>query len=267
MFRGAYLGTPGDMFLFAQVRGSQSVATSRATSYKETLGGRLRAQVSPQVLREWSCSMPMSVPSESARLTGLASGLYGLGPFAWVPVAATASNVLSLGASMPGPTHQSWTGDAVPSGAWRIPGMGVVRHSLLVDGAAVSFRDAPVHSGFPVTGSVFASGGRVALDVFDDMGALVMSAGQDAGQDPGRVSVTIANLPDGAASARLSVTGAQQVALPAVSWTGDLREWVPGGGSNSVFIEGFDADLVLVDDWQGLIETVSFTVKELDSGA
>ncbi|MEX3600482.1 hypothetical protein [Kocuria carniphila] len=267
-FRGAYLGVPGDMFLFAQLRGSQSVATSRETSYKKTLGGRLRAQVSPQVLREWSCEMPVSAPADSARLRALASGLYGLGPFAWVPVAATASNVLSLGASMPGHTHRTWTGNAVPTGVWRVPGVGLVRHSLIAEGSSVTFRDAPVHHEFPVTGSVYLTGGQLALEVFDAAGVPVGHGSAAAvGTDLMRVSVTLTDLPEGATSARMTVTGAQQVGLPAVSWTPKPCEWVPGAGSNSVFVEGFDADLVLVDNWQGLREAISFTVKELDSDA
>ena len=103
-FRGAYLGPAGSMQLFAHLQGQASVSSSRVTSYQTTLGGRLRAQVSPQVLREWQCDLPFATPKEARHLKALTVGVFGLGPFAWVPVQATTTNVMSLGASIPGPT-------------------------------------------------------------------------------------------------------------------------------------------------------------------
>lgn len=268
-FRGAYLGPLGEMFMFAHMRGKRVTKTARSTTYKTTLGGRVRAQVSPLVLREWDCELPFSVPADVNRFKGLATGLYGLGPFSWVPVEATVTNALSLGGSLPGPAHRSWTGTAEPAGAWRVPDLGMVRHSLAADGSTVSLADAQVHPDFPVTGAVYVTGGRVVLQVRDAAGLILKTGVKEvpAGPSPVRVAVTVTALPANAASARLVVSGATQLGLPSISWTDKACSWLPGAASNSVVVEGFDSDLMQLNPGKHMYETISFTVKELDSDA
>lgn len=273
VFVGAYLGAPGSMRLFAHLKGSSSESSARASSAKVTLGGRQRVQVSPQVLREWSCSLPLATPEESQHLKAIASGVFGLGPFAWVPVQATATNVLSLGASMPGPSHRSWSGAGDASGAWQVPGLGLVRHSVVADGATVILgAGTPVVPGLPVTGGAYVSGTeatRVVLQLMDASGSIVVSqlAPGSAAVAAGRFTATVDVAPPSVVSARLAITGAMQVGLPSISWTPRAAAWVPGGGSTQVIVEGFDADVKHVSDWQGVLEDVSFTVKELTSDA
>ena len=273
LFRGAYLGPVGSMQMFGHMRGQASVASSRATSYKTTLGGRLRAQVSPQVLREWQCSMPFATPDEARHLKALTSGVFGLGPFAWVPVQATTTNVMSLGASMPGPTHGSWSGAGDPAGAWQVPGLGLVRHSVIADNNLVTLAEGtPVVPGMPVTGGAWTAGDantRVVLQLLDNAGSIIASALSPTSPSatPTRALATIPAAPQTAATARIVVSGAMQVGLPSISWAAELSEWAPGGGSKQVVIEGFDADLAHIDTHQGLMENISFTVKELSSDA
>ena len=273
VFVGAYLGAPGSMRLFAHLKGSSSESSARASSSKVTLGGRQRVQVSPQVLREWSCSLPMATPEESQHLKALASGVFGLGPFAWVPVQATATNVLSLGASMPGPSHHSWSGVGDAAGAWRVPGMGLVRHSVIADGGLITLAEGtPCVEGMPLTGAVHVSSpGRavVYVQTVDAAGAILDNYSQEVESPvtPQRVSTTIPAVSAGAVSARVRVTGATQVGLPSISWTPQAAAWVPGGGSTQVIVEGFDADVKHISGWQGVLEDVSFTVKELTSDA
>lgn len=269
-FRGAYLGPTGSMQLFAHIQGQASMSSSRASSYRTTLGGRLRAQVSPQVLREWKCELPLATPAEARHLKALASGVFGLGPFSWVPVQATTTNVMSLGASMPGPTHKSWLGDGDPAGAWDVPGMGLVRHSVIADKNLVTLAEGtPVVPGMPLTGAAWISGsGVVWVQTVDASGEIVDNAKTEvAGTEPVRVSATVPVVSASAVSARVRVTEAMQVGLPSLAWSAELAEWAPGGGSNQVVVEGFDADLVHVDTHQGLMEDISFTVKELSSDA
>lgn len=268
-FHGAYLGVPGSMFHFARLRGSASSDTKRTTSYKTTLGGRLRAQVSPQVLREWSCSLPLADVEESALLEGLATGLFGIGPFAWVPVDAAVTNVLSLGAAMPGPAYKSWSGPGTASGMWHVPGMGVLRHSVIVSGP-VTLGSAPVVPGIPVTGAVYTAGGTVVLEVLGADGAVMVSKRAAIGDslDPVRARVTAPVVPYGAVSARIRVEGSTQVALPQITWTTSApSSWVPGQGSNQVMIEGYDADLKVISPEGVPHREISFTVKELASDA
>lgn len=273
VFMGAYLGAPGSMRMFARLKGSSSESAVRATSYKTTLGGRLRAQVSPQVLREWSCSLPVATPEESQHLKALTAGVFGLGPFAWVPVQATTTNVMTLGASMPGPTHRSWSGSGDPTGVWDVPGLGVVRHSVLTGRGTCTFgRGTPVVPGMPVTGGAWVAGDastRVTLQLIDAAGAIVASAQSPAVHSitPTRSLATILSVPQSAVTARIVVNGALQVGLPSISWSAEAADWAPGGGSTQVVIEGFDAGLVHVDTHQGLMEDISFTVKELTSDA
>ena len=272
-FRGAYLGPPGSMQLFAHIRGKSSVSSSRASSYRTTLGGRLRAQVSPQVLREWECELPLATPEEARHLKALTAGVFGLGPFSWVPVQATMTNVMALGASMPGPTHRSWSGSGDPTGVWDVPGLGVVRHSVLANrGTTILGAGTPVVPGVPVTGGAWVSGDastRVTLQLLDAAGTVITSASSTAthGITPTRSLATILSVPQSAVTARVVVSGALQVGLPSISWAAEAADWAPGGGSTQVVIEGFDADLVHVDTHQGLIEDISFTVKELTSDA
>ena len=268
--RGAYLGPVGSMQLFAHLRGNASMSSARATSYKTTLGGRLRAQVSPQVLREWQCELPLATPEGARHLKALASGVFGLGPFSWVPVQATTTNVMSLGASMPGPSHASWQGPGVASGAWSLPGMGLVRHSVVADGQRITMGiGTPVVAGMPLTGAAWISGsGVVWAQTVDRSGAIVdMASTRVTGTYPVRVSATIPAVSPEAVSARVRVTEATQLALPSLAWTDQLEEWAPGGGSNQVVVEGFDADLAHISTRQGLRENISFTVKELSSDA
>lgn len=272
-FRGAYLGPPGSMQLFAHIQGKASVSSSRATSYRTTLGGRLRAQVSPQVLREWKCELPLATPEEARHLKALTAGVFGLGPFAWVPVQATTTNVMALGASMPGPTYRSWTGSGDPAGVWNVPGLGIVRHSVLTNqGTTILGEGTPVVPGMPVTGGAWVSGDAntsVTLQVLDAAGSIITSTRSPAAHSvtPTRSLATIPSAPESAATARVVVSGALQVGLPSIAWATEAADWAPGGGSNQVIIEGFDADLVHVDAHQGLMEDISFTVKELASDA
>lgn len=269
-FRGAYLGPAGSMQLLGHIRGSASTTTSRATSYRTTLGGRLRAQVSPQVLREWKCELPLATPEEARHLKALTSGVFGLGPFAWVPVQATTTNVMSLGASMPGPSHASWSGAGDPSGAWQVPGMGLVRHSVLPDGELITLGEGtPVVPGMPLTGAAWIGGsGVVWVQTVDAAGSIVDNAKtQVDGTEPVRVSATVPVVSAAAVSARVRVTESAQVGLPSLAWSAELAGWAPGGGSTQVVIEGFDADLLHLDDHQGLMEDISFTVRELSSDA
>lgn len=272
-FRGAYLGPAGSMQLLGHIRGSASTTTSRATSYRTTLGGRLRAQVSSQVLREWECELPFATPEEARHLKALAAGVFGLGPFAWVPVQATTTNVMSLGASMPGPSHRSWAGSGDPTGVWDVPGLGVVRHSVLTNqGTTTLGAGTPVVPGMPVTGGAWVSGDAstsVTLQVLDAAGTIITSAQSPTthGITPTRSLATILSAPESAATARIVVAGALQVGLPSISWASEAADWAPGGGSTQVFVEGFDADLAHIDTHQGLMENISFTVKELTSDA
>ena len=269
-FRGAYLGPVGSMQLLGHIRGNASMSSSRATSYRTTLGGRLRAQVSPQVLREWECELPLATPEEAQHLKALTAGVFGLGPFAWVPVQATTTNVMSLGASMPGPTYQSWSGGGDPAGAWQVPGMGLVQHSVIADQKMVTLAaGTPVIPGMPLTGAVWISGpGVIWVQTVDAAGAIVDNATtRVAGTEPVRVSATIPVVSASAVSARVRVTEAMQVGLPSLAWSSEPAAWAPGGGSTQVVVEGFDADLLHLDDHQGLMEDISFTVKELASDA
>lgn len=273
VFMGAYLGAPGSMRMFARLKGSSSESAVRATSYKTTLGGRLRAQVSPQVLREWSCSLPVATPEESQHLKALTAGVFGLGPFAWVPVQATTTNVMSLGASMPGPTYKSWTGIGDPTGVWDVPGFGVVRHSVLTGGRTNTLgAGTPVVPGMPVTGGVWVAGDAstsVTLQLLDATDTVIASAQSPTVHSitPTRSMASIDAAPQAAVTARIRVSGALQMGLPSISWAAEAAEWAPGGGSTQVIIEGFDANLVHVDTHQGLMEDISFTVKELASDA
>lgn len=265
-FRGAYLGTPGSMFMFAHVRGKVSSSTSRKTTYHETLGGNLRAQVSPAVLREWSCSIPMAEQHEITHLAGLVSGLYGVGPFAWVPVTATMTNVLSISGSMPGARHGTWSGSGVGVGVFDIPELGRVDHAVIPTGNIVT-EAAPVMPGFPVTGSAYINGGYVRVEILDSTGAVVEQA-QSQGTEGSvqRIHATIPEAPPSAVEVQLRILQSSGMALPSISWTEDLKPWVPGGGSREVSVSEYDSSIFHLDPFESL-EDISFKVKELNSGA
>ena len=124
----------------------------------------------------------------------------------------------------------------------------------------------------PVTGGAWVAGDastRVTLQLIDAAGAIVASAQSPAVHSitPTRSLATILSVPQSAVTARIVVNGALQVGLPSISWSAEAADWAPGGGSTQVVIEGFDAGLVHVDTHQGLMEDISFTVKELTSDA
>lgn len=272
-FRGAYLGPRGDMFMFAHVRGSLSTNTARATTYQTTLGGQLRAQVSPIVLREWQCQLPLSEPAEVGRFKGLVAGLYGLGPFSWVPVDASVTNVLTPAMSMPGPKFATWAGAGTPAGSWVVPGMGQVRHSVIQTGAVLTFgEDTPVVPGLPVTGAAYVAGAgeiQVYVQTVDAPGNIVDAASTkvEGAMAATRVEATVPFVSPSAVSVRVRVQGAMQAGLPSISWTKRAAPWMPGGGSRAVVIDAYDSDLQQLNSAKHLYETVSFTVKEMSSNA
>lgn len=195
-------------------------------------------------------------------------------PWVWVDPYAQVTNMFSPEQSvlLPG----SWVGaDSYEGGtAVTTDGVFAVRTLTSLAGGSMDFgyrdgvADHPaVVPGTPVTASVFARGaGSVHLAFLDWAGAVLGAELPAVYSHAGlsRVSVT-ATPPDGAATARLRVTGASQTAMPALTWTSDLAEWSTGHGCNRVVIQGLSESVsYATTSALGLRRTgLNFTVREV----
>lgn len=262
---GAWMGEVGSLI---ELKCPASAGRSQAVDYsiETTLGGVDKAQVGRTISREWDLEVGPAHPGATTALARFQHGMYGLGPWWFIDPWAAVSNVLTPAASMPGPTHKSWTGAGVPTGAWQVPGMGLVRHSVIPDGGLITLGDGtPVVPGQPLTGGAWVSGsGAVWVQTVDAAGAIVDNVStRVSGTEPVRVSATIPVVSGSAVSARLRVTDAMQVGLPSLSWTRTAQPWAPGQGTARALVESIDTTPAIAVPDGGVLGTHRARIIEM----
>lgn len=264
MKRADWLGPIGGLL---PIEGSSSIGVERPEAYSlvNTVENVRRAfRPSRPPLRTWAMSEPNMGASSVATLNGFADGLYGRGPWAWIPGNASVSSVLTPAQSalvnvgrefsaagpvvVDGETLPASVFADIPSG-WR----GLV--------------DAPVVPGQPVTASIWVQSTK---------GDPIISVGWIFGdQIPSTESVTGSGIgmwqrlswtgvaPPGATQIRLGVRSSVTAAAgPQVSWTPSAVGYAAGSAASEVILQ--PPKITPRGTWKGsFLYDVEYTVEEV----
>lgn len=235
----SFLGPLGGLVRLPCVSEIQS---SRASRYRvsTSVEGVARAQLLPRPLpRSWSMSAELEDPGDLDVVEAFALGLYGAGPFAFVPCDAAKLNVLTPAQS----ALRNVGPEFAPAGPVTLAGRSYpVSLTASIPSSWRGLVDAPVAAGVPVTASVWVQSAT---------GAPIISAGWIVGGNiPETFSVTGSSggmwqrltwsgvAPAGASHLRLGVrSSVTAVAGPQVTWTRGPVAYAAGRGAESVIIE------------------------------
>lgn len=242
----AFLGTLGRLIPIYS-NPSMKVSGIPARSFQTTLEGRVKAQVRPVGRRVWSLSAAYASPGELAALLDFANGVWGNGPFAWVPPTAPAINMLTPEVASCGPDAvRAAAVTAVgplllPDGSWAGRSLAnSVPASWLMFGPST----VPVVPGTQVTASAYlvGAGSKAGVQFFNAAGSPITQFTSTASGVAGtatRLSVT-ATVPELAVACVVYGSSATQGASPALTWTPQVNEWGPGEGCSKAIVEAVD---------------------------
>lgn len=267
----AYLGTLGRLIPIYS-NPSMKVSGIPARSFQTTLEGRVKAQVRPVGRRVWSLSAAYASPGELAALLDFANGVWGNGPFVWVPPTAPAINLLapevaSCGLATVMRPEVTVIGPLLlPDGSWA--GRSLANSNTAL-GMYFGPSTVPVIPGMQVTASAYlvGAGSRCVVQFFNAAGVFISSASSAASGVAGtatRLAVT-ATVPALAVACAVIGSSATQGARPALTWTDHANEWGPGEGCDKAIVEAVDRTaLTGSTDVRGRRDSnISFTIREV----
>lgn len=238
-----FLGPLGGL---VQVPCVSELQVSREPRYRVSLSveGVARAQLLPAPLpRTWVLSAAVEAPGALDVVEAFALGLYGRGPFAWVPDDAVALSVLTPAQS----ALRNLSAEFTPAGPVTVEGVSLpVSAAVSVPSSWRGLVDVPVVPGVPVTASVWVQSAT---------GAPIISVGWIVGGNiPATESVTgssggtwqrltwTGTPPAGASQLRLGVrSSVTAVAGPQVTWTREPVPYAMGRAASSVIVESAES--------------------------
>lgn len=187
-------------------------------------------------IREWSVEFS-GTNRDKTILEGLTTGVYGNGPFVYVPEGATLTNVLTPAQSRM----------AAFKNAGSMTTVGGYSPVSLTGGASVVLADeVPVAPGGPVTVTVDAIGASTTLtaQVKNASGGVLSTV---TGKSNGsgfleRVSAAVPSVPRLGRYLTISAAGYNVLSQPQVTWTEEPVPFEIGGGAAAVVISEFTAD-------------------------
>ena len=267
-----YLGTLGRMMPI-KCPTQQQVAPAERYTFNTTLGGTVKAQAGPPGRRTWAIGLgQLTTPSDVGALMDFATGVWGSGPFWFVPADAPIVNLLTPDAASCHPDSLILRNGAELLGSppLALGADGFAARSVWKnrDGIAAFGGPVPIVSGQLVTGSAWVAGaGTLRLIFVDQHGAEIVSTDSPAAgwSTPQRLSAT-ARAPRTAAGVQLAITGLiTQAARPAITWTPTAYEWGDGQGCDKAIIHNLSRDVTKAwdDPNTGRWSDVSFTVQEV----
>lgn len=267
-----YLGTLGRMVAI-KCPTAQRVAPAERYSFNTTLGGTVKAQVGPAGRRTWDIGLgQLSTPADVGAIMDFASGVWGSGPFWFVPADAPVVNLLTPYAASCDPADLSLSGgsELLGSPPMSLDGDGFAARSVWTNGAGtVTFGGpVPIIPGQSVTGSAWVIGTGMLRLVFVDSNGTELSSvdSTPAGwSTPQRLTAT-ARAPRTASAVQLMIAGPiSQAARPAITWTNTAYEWGDGQGCHKAIVHNASRDLIkaLHTPRAGRWSYVSFTVQEV----
>lgn len=243
----AYLGSYGRLVPFAHWREGQSVSGEiKGTFYRTLAGNRVYAR-SLGFHRSWDLSTSDLDPADAAGVELLLRGGYGPGPHVLIDPNAQVTNVITPGRSLSIPEELgSVVQGATPGNGLFVPAGLRVPSVRSIASEVVLWLHAAVLPGTPITASVYVTpGSKVRLryakgGLFFADGPILSRRGSSDAVMQRQYETTTP--PDGAEWAYFVVTGATNVAAPAVTWTDSLMPWSPGSGSENAVITGWSKD-------------------------
>ncbi|GAA1110472.1 hypothetical protein HNR24_000378 [Nesterenkonia jeotgali] len=266
----AYLGPAGGLVPF-RCPSAVSITTERAQSFKTTLGGRVKVQRGPVTRRQWQVELGSATPQELANLQALVEA--GTPPWVWVEPYAQVTNLFTPEQSTLAPG--TWSGNgATEGGAVAVADAMAPRSIMHPSGGAITlglrFGSAdrpPVRPGVPLSVSAAVRGSGVLTAHWHNwQGSAIGSATKSFSySEMGRALLENINPPAAAQSVRVVVTGAQQVAMPCLTWTPDAPPWSMGRGCTRAVEDGLsEAVQAAVRDAPSMRRSsLSFTVREV----
>lgn len=238
-----YLGPLGGL---VRVPCASELQVSRDSRYRVSMSveGVARAQLAPTPLpRLWSLAVGAESPGALDIVEGFALGLYGRGPFTWVPDDAAALSALTPAQS----ALRNLGPEFAPAGPVTVDGVSLpVSASVSVPSSWRGLVDVPVVPGVPVTASVWVQSAT---------GAPIISTGWIVGGSiPATESVTGSSggmwqrlswtgvAPAGASQLRLGVrSSVTAVAGPQVTYTTAPVPYAMGRAASSVIVESAES--------------------------
>lgn len=270
----AWIGPLGNLFEFKCPSAAES-SSEDPHVYFRPLGGSVSATVLGDATRPrvWDVRVSAARPDHVEALEALASGQWGPGPFAFVPPAAEALNLLGKRDALAmRPAGTGYVNARPGTPVQTTEGVsGASYSSTAATPAPTTLGTAPVVPGVPVTGRAWVqakTGTMASLYIrFYDAGGT-----QVGGQPPidstssttGLFLSSTATAPAGAAYAALSAAGLI-LARPSITWTADPRPWAPSAGSSNVVLSPLSNSVRRATGVAGeeQITDHAFTVTEL----
>ena len=234
-----YIGQLGGL---VPVRASSSLTVARESRYQEFLtveGVRRVFMASRPQPRSWDVDFPYLDFAAADTMEAFALGLFGTGPFVWVPSDAQIGSVLTPAQS----ALRSLGAEFAQAGPVTVDGVSLpVSASVSIPSGWRGLVDVPVVPGMPVTASVWVQSAT---------GAPIITTGWVVGGGiPETQSVTGSSggmwqrlswtgvAPAGASQLRLGVrSSVTAVAGPQVTWTRNAMPYAAGRSSTSVVVE------------------------------
>lgn len=258
----SYLGALGGLVKLPCVSEIQSARDSR---YRVSMSveGVARAQLLPRPLpRSWSMSAELENPGSLDVVEAFALGLYGAGPFTFVPCDAARLNVLTPAQSALTNLHT----DFVQAGTVTVQGIALpVSVTARVSASWRGIADVPVVPGTPVTASIWvqSSTGAPIITCGWVVGGNIPTTESVTGSSGGmwqRLSWT-GTPPAGASQLRLGVRPQVTAAAgPQVTWTRGPVPYAMGRAAESVIIDSAQSVPIYLP---GPYSSGSYTVREV----
>ena len=203
--------------------------------------------------REWAVDLGLLNAVEMSAMDEFVQGAWGPGPFRWVSCAAHDSNVLTPGQSILASLDAGSGMDTVSGWSPR---------SVLGPSPVKLAERVPVIPGKPVTVAVETTGAATLTVVFRNAAGGVVSTlvAEASGTVAQRLTASAVSVVQTARTVDLEVSGHVRAARPQVSWTREVRPWVPGRGAEAVVIQSGVADPVVINPaggyWSGSLSLI-----------
>lgn len=264
MRRADWIGPLGGL---APIEGSSAVQVTRESSLRvvTTVEGVKRAiRATRPSLRTWGMSEDKMESASIAMLDAFADGLYGNGPWAWVPGSAAISSVLTPAQS----ALRNMGSEFAHAGPVMVDGQTFpVSLSAEIPSSWRGLVDVPVVAGVPVTASVWvqsATGAPTISAAFflgESMTDTFSVSGSSGGMWQRLTWSGVA--PAGASHLRLGVrSSVTAVAGPQVSWTRGAVPYASGGAAAEVVLHSPESKPW--GTWRGGMRAdVSYKVEEV----
>lgn len=241
-------------------------------TFDTTLEGVRKAQVRKVGRREWSLTVSAARPEQVANIMSFVRGVWGPGPFVFVPADAPVTNLLTPAQASCDPTEYPGPAGSATRPPMLTPEGWEGRSVLNADPAQLLWfgtGHVPVRAGVRVTGSAYVQGADAAVQLYfyDAAGERIsLSTSTVRGTAGSVVRSHLTVLPPaGAVSCLIACVRTAKATRPQVTWSDYVLPWSEGRGCVKAVVHGPSHDLVMATSARegGRYAQVSFTVTEV----